>query len=92
MNTGGTSNQANLIGVNNLYKTTCTGTVPNVMFAYHVGSGMVQTSPVLSENVAKVVFVESISNGSVFHVLALDMTGNLKFRLFGIKSLQRSSL
>jgi hypothetical protein len=69
--------QANLIGVNNLYTGTCTtGTVPNFLFAYDVGNGGIRTSPVLSENGAKVAFVESITNGSIFHVLTLDKRGN----------------
>jgi hypothetical protein len=78
----GSSTQANILGVNNLYKTTCTGTVPNVQFAYNVGTGVVQTSPVLSEDGTKVAFVESIQGGllnlagSVFHVLTLGTNGN----------------
>jgi hypothetical protein len=44
----GSSVEANLLGVRNLYTTTCTGTVPTVFFAYNVGTGVVQTSPVLS--------------------------------------------
>jgi hypothetical protein len=68
--------QANIIGVNNLYKTTCTGTVPTVAFAYYVGTGVVQTSPVLSEDGTKVAFVESVTGGSNFHVLKLGTTGS----------------
>lgn len=41
--------QANFVGFNNLYQGTCTtGKVPSVDFAYYVGAGAVQTSPVLS--------------------------------------------
>jgi hypothetical protein len=76
INVAGGSSQANLLGVNNLYSTTCSGTVPTALFAYTVGSGTVQTSPVLSENGTKVAFVESISSGSKFHVLTLDKSGN----------------
>jgi len=72
------SSGANLVGVNNLYSGTCTtGTVPNVLFAYNVGTGSVQTSPVLSENGTKVAFIESKTSGaSIFHVLTLDKRGN----------------
>ena len=78
----GSSTQANILGVNNLYKTTCTGTVPSVEFAYNVGTGIVETSPVLSEDGTKVAFVESIQGallsnaGSIFHVLKLGTNGN----------------
>jgi len=79
----GSATQANILGVNNLYKTTCTtGTVPNVEFAYNVGTGIVETSPVLSEDGTKVAFVESITGtllntaGSIFHVLKLGTNGN----------------
>lgn len=76
VNTAGSSSAANLVGVNNLYNTTCTGSVPNALFFYNVGSGAVQTSPVLSIDGTKVAFVESITNGSKFHVLAMDKSGN----------------
>ena len=73
---GQATQQANIIGVNNLYKTTCTGTVPNIKFSYFVGTGIVQTSPVLSQDGTKVAFVETVTNGSIFHVLTLGTTGN----------------
>jgi hypothetical protein len=80
INAGGALNQANLLGVNNLYDgsptPTCSGTVPTVLFAYVIGSGAVQTSPVISFDGTKVAFVESISGGSVFHVLTIDKSGN----------------
>jgi hypothetical protein len=78
----GSATQANILGVNNLYKTTCTGTVPSVKFAYNVGTGTVQTSPVLSLDGTKVAFVESVTGvllnlaGSNFHVLKLGTNGN----------------
>jgi hypothetical protein len=75
INANGASNQASLVGLNNLYSGTCTGTVPTVLFAYNVGTGVVQTSPVISLDGTKVAFVESIS-GWVFHVLTLDKRGN----------------
>jgi len=73
----GGSAQANLVGANNLYSGTCTGTPPvHVLFAYFVGTGSVQTSPVLSLDGTKVAFVESVSGGSIFHVLTIDKSGN----------------
>jgi len=80
---------ANIVGVNHLYATTC-GTpsgspatpppIPSYYFSYFVGTGAVQTSPVLSENGTKVAFVESItgngtSTGSKFHVVTIGTTG-----------------
>jgi len=74
---GNSSNQANLVGVNSLYLGTCTlAPVPTVLFAYFVGTGKIQTSPVLSLDGTKVAFVESVSSGSIFHVLKLDKSGN----------------
>ncbi|HEX5235985.1 MAG TPA: hypothetical protein VFW25_11715, partial [Silvibacterium sp.] len=73
----GTGNgQANLVGFNNLYTTTCNSGAPSVKFAYFIGNGTVQTSPVLSEDGTKVAFVESVAGGSNFHVLTLGTTGN----------------
>jgi len=69
--------QANVVGVTNLYKGTCSGTVPTVLFAYYVGTGRIRTSPVLSLDGNKVAFVESRNSGdSIFHVLTLDKSGN----------------
>ena len=77
VSSAGSATRANIIGVNNLYKTTCTGTVPTVLFAYYVGTGRIRTSPVLSLDGTKVAFVESRSSGaSIFHVLKLDKSGN----------------
>lgn len=76
VNQPGSTTQANLVGFNNLYVKTCLGTVPAVAFAYDVGSGTVQTSPVLSTDGTQVAFIESVQNGSVFHVLKLGTTGS----------------
>jgi hypothetical protein len=75
VNAAGTSTQANLVGLSNLYTSTCAIDVPTVLFAYNIGSGTVQTSPVLSLDGTKVAFVETIQNGSRFHVLTLDQRG-----------------
>jgi hypothetical protein len=72
----GSSKQANVVGFSNLYKTTCSGTNPSVQFAYYVGTGKVQTSPVLSEDGTKLAFVESKSGASVLHVLTIGTTGS----------------
>ena len=72
---GAANSEANIIGVNNLYVGTCTGTVPNYLFSYFIGTGRVTTSPVLSEDGTKVAFVESVAGGSKFHVLTIGTTG-----------------
>lgn len=72
----GATNQANIFGVNNIYNTTCTGTVPRVLFTYFVGTGAVKTSAVLSLDGSKVAFVESVTNGSILHILTIDKSGN----------------
>ena len=70
------SANANVLGVNNLYSGTCSGTVPTVLFAYNIGTGSVQTSPSLSLDGTKVMFIESLSTGSYLHILTLDKSGN----------------
>ena len=73
----GSSTQANIVGVNNLYSGTCTtGTVPSALFAYEVGTGQIYNSPVISLDGTKIAFVESVSGGSRFHVLTIDQSGN----------------
>jgi hypothetical protein len=72
--------QANLVALNNLYVNSngngyCSGTAPNVMFAYNITTvtgGKISTSPVLSEDGTKIAFVESVPGASpqaIFHVL-----------------------
>lgn len=83
VNTGGKSGtgtgQANFVGFNNLYSGTCTGTVPMVAFAFYVGQGTFQTSPVPSLDGTKIALIES--NNSTkgtrtnFHVLTLGTNG-----------------
>lgn len=72
---GNSSNQSNIVGVNNLYQGFCTGAVPSVMFSYYVGTGPVLTSPVISADGTKIAFIESIGGGNLgpyFHVLTLS--------------------
>jgi len=75
-----TGTLANLVAFNNLYVNDtgtgfCTGTAPNVLFAYDittVAQGKITTSPILSEDGTKIGFVESIpgtSASAIFHVL-----------------------
>ncbi|HEY2345780.1 MAG TPA: hypothetical protein VGH80_07845 [Xanthomonadaceae bacterium] len=63
---------ATLVGYNNLYETTCTGTVPSVMFAYNTGSGATtRTSPVTSyyDGGKQIAFVQSNSSNQAQLVL-----------------------
>ena len=73
--------QPNIVGYKNLYvNATGTGaclglTAPTILFSYYVGTGTVQTSPVLGPSVGQVAYVESVAGGSKFHVLKGAGTG-----------------
>jgi hypothetical protein len=72
-----TGTQANLVGINNLYTEAspqCNAGTPFVSFAYNTVTstgGQIRTSPTISTDGKKVAFVESVNNGSYFHVLVL---------------------
>lgn len=77
---GVSGSQPNIVGYQNLYVNAggtgvCTGTTPTVLFSYFVGTGTVQTSPVLGGSADQVAYVESIAGGSKFHVLKGAGTG-----------------
>jgi hypothetical protein len=80
----GSSTQANIIGLNNLYSNAagsglCAGTGPSVIFAYNVGAGQVPSLVALSLNGQKVAFSENntAAGTSNFHVLQFKTsTGN----------------
>lgn len=81
---GVAGSQPNIVAYTNLYvdgtsSAVCYGTLhiiaPTVLFSYFVGTGTVQTSPVLGPSVGQVAYVESISGGSKFHVLKGAGTG-----------------
>jgi hypothetical protein len=65
-NTGltGSATQANIIAYTNLYATGCTGTVPQVYWAYNTG-GKVSTSVTISADGSQVAFVQTPATGSV---------------------------
>ncbi|MGA7566158.1 MAG: hypothetical protein WBW53_08795, partial [Terriglobales bacterium] len=75
----GSATKANLVAFNNLYVNPtgmgeyCSGTAPNVMFAYNITTatgGKIVTDPIISEDGTKIGFVESGGpNGAIFHVL-----------------------
>jgi len=70
---GASGSRPNIVGYMNLYVNslgtgTCSGTAPTVLFSYFVGTGTVQTSPVLGLSSGQVAYVES-SGASKFHVL-----------------------
>ena len=76
LNVAGSSTQANLVGVNELYSgsnpTGLCGTAPHVYWAYNVTTligGKVTTSPTLSLDGTEIAFVESNGSASVLHVL-----------------------
>ncbi len=83
---GATSGAANLVAFNNLYVNSagtgfCSGTTPNVLFAYNITTatgGRISTSPILSLDGTQISFVESVPATvgppatpaqAIFHVL-----------------------
>ena len=61
---GALGTAATVVAYHNLYDTTCTGTVPQVYWAYNTGAGYtVTTSPVISPDGTKIAFVQSGSGG-----------------------------
>lgn len=65
-----------IVAYNNLYSTQsatlegyCGGSGPSVRWAYATGSGAVTTSPVLSLDGSKIVYVETKTAGAVLHIL-----------------------
>jgi len=61
---GGSSTQASIIAYDNLYATTCSGTVPQTYWAYNTG-GDIETSVVLSLDGTQVAFIHSASPASL---------------------------
>jgi hypothetical protein len=73
LNVVGSSGQANLVGINNLYSGSSPagicGATPTVLFAYNISANRNPTSPTTSLDGKKVAFVENHSNPPIFHVL-----------------------
>ena len=64
-NTGltGSGTQASIVGFNNLYATTCSGTVPEVYWAYNTGGAAV-TAVALSFDGSQIAFVQTQGSAS----------------------------
>ncbi|HEY3975105.1 MAG TPA: hypothetical protein VGM18_19015 [Candidatus Sulfotelmatobacter sp.] len=78
--TSGSSTQANILGLNNLYSNSsgtgfCPTTGPTVKFAYASGTGQVPASLVISQSGKQIAYVENLSGSSYFHCLTLGSTG-----------------
>jgi hypothetical protein len=73
LNVAGSSGQANLVGINNLYSGSSPagicGAAPTVLFAYNTGIRRNPTSPTISLDGKKVAFVDAALNPPQFHVL-----------------------
>jgi len=65
----GSGTAATVVAYNNLYATTCSGTVPSVYWAYNTGAAAVTTSPVLSGDGTQVAFIQVTSGGVASLVL-----------------------
>jgi len=60
----GSATQATIIAFTNLYTGTCSGSVPNVAWAFDTGTGSsILTSPVLSPDGTQIAFVQNGSTG-----------------------------
>lgn len=57
----GSGTQASLVAFDNLYATTCSGTVPLTYWAYNTG-GTILTSPTLSSDGTQLAFVQSVAS------------------------------
>ena len=80
LNVRGTATQANLLGLNQLYRGTgglCGTGTANVNWAYNgsTAAGSVLTSPIISLDGTKIAYVESAASSAVFHVLTWKAGG-----------------
>lgn len=75
----GSATQATIIAFTNLYTGTCSGSVPNVSWAFNTGTGSsILTSPVLSPDGTQIGFVQNSSTGSAsLVVLKWSASGTL---------------
>jgi len=69
----GSSSQASIIAYYNLYAGGCSGTVPNVDWAYDTG-GTVSLSPVFSENGNQIAFIQSSDSTASLVLLTVPLT------------------
>jgi hypothetical protein len=74
LNVAGATGQANLLGLNQLYRGTgglCGTGTASVNWAYNgsTAGGSVKTSPVISLDGTKIAYVESAATSAVFHIL-----------------------
>jgi hypothetical protein len=74
VNVAGSATQANLVGLNSLYNTPagnglCAGTAPNLMFAYNIGGGVVNSYVALSLDGTKIAVNENNGANSFFHII-----------------------
>ena len=65
----GSATQASVVAYDNLYSPGCTGTVPQVYWAYNTNGGQVTTSPVFSQTGDQIAFVQT--DGSLAASLVL---------------------
>jgi hypothetical protein len=70
----GSSTQATVVAFDNLYASTCSGTVPQTYWAYDTG-GTVATSVVLSANGSQIAFMQTVSGAAGLVVLSWSATG-----------------
>jgi hypothetical protein len=79
---GGTALQPSIIAYNNLYSTDavvpnglCGGSGPSVKWAYDTGTGTAVTSPILSLDGTKIIYVQTSASGAILRILQLNSGG-----------------
>src|SRR5438552_8082289 len=74
----GSTTQATILAFTNLYTTTCSGSVPNIGWAFNTGTGSsVLSSPVLSLDGTQIAFVQNGSTGASLVILKWAAGGTL---------------
>ena len=67
----GTTTQATIVGYTNIYKSTCTGSIPSNAFAYNTG-GTATQSPVISLDGTKIAYVQTVGTAASLVLLTPD--------------------
>jgi hypothetical protein len=70
----GSSSQATVVAYNNIYATTCSGSVPSIYWAYNTG-GTAALSPVISGNGGQIAYIQT-SSSNVASLVLLKMASS----------------
>jgi hypothetical protein len=70
----GSSSQATVVAYNNIYATTCTGTVPSIYWAYNTG-GTATLSPTISLNGSQIAYIQVSGTTASLVLLTMASSG-----------------